>query len=92
MDAKQTAIEIYVIQAVKKRREELNMSQKALSININVDEGFVGHVESPKYKTKYNFNHINEIAKVLKCSVADFMPDPFLETDCVAEYKKYHPR
>lgn len=45
-----------------------------LSFGIGVSRGFVGQVESPKYNTKYNIIHINEIAKFLGCSPRKFLP------------------
>ena len=39
------------------------------------DSGYIGQVESPKYRTKYNLNHINEIAKFLGCSPRKFLPE-----------------
>lgn len=46
-----------------------------LSFGIGVSRGFVGQVESPKHRAKYNLNHLNEIAKFLGCSPRDFMPE-----------------
>ena len=42
---------------------------------IGVSHGYIGQVESPKYRTKYNLNHINEIAKFLGCSPRKFLPE-----------------
>lgn len=92
MEIKHTSIELYVIEQVKKRRIAMNIVPRTLSIKIGLEESFVGLVENPKNRTKYNFNHLNEIAKVLKCSVTDFFPSPYLPEDCIAEYKKIYPR
>lgn len=89
MEKAQTSIELYVIEAVKKRRIAMNIVPRALSIRIGLDESYVGCVENPKLRAKYNLNHLNEIAKVLKCSVADFLPAPYMENDCIQEYKIY---
>lgn len=69
-----TAFDNYVIDAVRKERMAQKISQSMLSYGIGVSRGFVGQVESPKYRTKYNLNHINEIAKFLGCSPRDFIP------------------
>ena len=63
MERKNTSIELYVIEQVKKRRTALNIVPRTLSIRIGLEESFVGLVENPKNGTKYNFNHLNEIAK-----------------------------
>ena len=62
MNEKLTAIELFVIEAVKKRRKIRNMTTRALSESIGLEESFVGLVENPKTRTKYNLNHLNEIA------------------------------
>lgn len=70
-----TKIEQYVIEQVKKRRMEQKISQVALADYINVSKGFIGNVEVPTNDYKYNINHLNEIAKVLHCSIRDFFPE-----------------
>ncbi|MBC8601148.1 helix-turn-helix transcriptional regulator [Parabacteroides acidifaciens] len=74
-----TKIEQYVIDRVKAKRMEQHISQVVLADSINVSKGFVGNVEVPTNDYKYNINHLNEIAKVLKCSIKDFFPDEPLE-------------
>lgn len=58
---------------------ELHISQVALADSINVSKGFIGNVEVPVNDYKYNINHLNEIAKVLNCSIKDFFPETPLE-------------
>ena len=70
-----TKIEKYVIARVKERREELGYTQIALSQKLNMSDSFVGHVETPKRRAKYNINHLNGLAKIFKCSLKDFMPE-----------------
>ena len=73
-----TPIEQYVVDIVKKKRGEKGYSQKELAYLIDKSIGFIGDVENPKYRAKYNLNHINELAKIFKCSPKDFIPDnPF---------------
>jgi hypothetical protein len=38
-------------------------------------DSFVGHVETPNRRAKYNLNHLNALAKLFKCSPKDFMPE-----------------
>lgn len=70
-----TAIELYMIQKVKEKRTELGMSQSVLADCLNLSKGFIGNVENPKCRAKYNLNHLNEIAKIMNCSLYDFFPD-----------------
>ncbi len=51
------------------------ISQRDLAYQLNLSEGFIGNIENPNYRAKYNLNHLNEIAKILECSPKDFLPD-----------------
>ena len=68
-------IEQYVIDTVKRMRTEKGISQRELAYMMDVSIGFIGDVENPKYRAKYNLNHINELAKIFDCSPRDFLPD-----------------
>lgn len=73
-----TKIEKYIIAKVKDKRIEMGYTQIALSQKLNMSDSFVGHVETPKRRAKYNVNHLNALAKIFKCSPRDFMPDKAL--------------
>lgn len=68
-------VEKYVIEKVKELRESHGYTQIALSQKLSMSDSFVGHVETPKRRAKYNLNHINALAKIFKCSPKDFMPE-----------------
>lgn len=70
-----TPMDLYVIDAVRRMRTAQNISQTMLSYGIGVSRGFVGQVESPRHRAKYNLTHLNEIAKFLGCSPRDFLPE-----------------
>lgn len=72
---KKTKIEQAVIDKVKEIRLTKGFSQDDISVFLNTSRGFIGQVESPKYPTKYNLNHLNILAKELKCSIKDFFPE-----------------
>lgn len=67
-------IEQYIIDKVREKRQKLGVSQAELARQLDVSEGFIGNVESPNYRAKYNINHLNAIAKVFKCSPREFWP------------------
>jgi transcriptional regulator with XRE-family HTH domain len=67
-------IDQYVIDKVKEKRIERNLSQADLAYELGMSVGFIGKVESVKYSTHYNLKHLNDLAKVLKCSPQDFLP------------------
>lgn len=68
-------IDLYVANRVKLLRKEIKMSQLTLAHDIGVSHAFIGQVEDPKHKSRYNLIHLNKLAKVLKCSPKDFLPD-----------------
>jgi len=73
-----TDIEAYVIDKVKEKRVEHNLTQSELAVRLNVSNGFIGQAESSNSPTKYNLNHLNQLAIIFNCSVKDFIPDkPF---------------
>ncbi|MBL7739080.1 MAG: helix-turn-helix transcriptional regulator [Chitinophagaceae bacterium] len=67
-------IDIYVIDRVKEKRVEKNLSQADLAYELEVSVGFIGMVESSKYDTHYNLKHLNDLARILKCSPQEFLP------------------
>ena len=69
-----TPIEQFVIEKVRQIRNQKNISQADLAFAIGVSVGFIGKVESLKYNTKYNLNHINNIAKALEISPQELLP------------------
>jgi len=76
--ASHTPIEQHIIDVVRKMRQERKFSQKELAYRLDVSIGFIGDVENPNYRAKYNLNHINELAKIFGCSPKDFLPEkPF---------------
>ena len=71
--------ELYVVAKVKQRRQELDISQAQLAYLMDLSIGFIGKIESPKYPTCWNLDHINKLAEILKCSPKDFMPEKNLK-------------
>ena len=66
-------IDLFVIQKVIEKREVRDMTQEALSIALNYSMSYINKFE--KGKKKFNISHLNEIAKILKCSPKDFLPE-----------------
>jgi transcriptional regulator with XRE-family HTH domain len=77
MELKPHAKEIdkYVIEKVKQLRHKEGMTQIELSQKLEMSDSFVSNVESKKRRDKYNFGHLNALAKVFKCSPKDFLPE-----------------
>ncbi|PWM81671.1 MAG: transcriptional regulator [Clostridium sp.] len=71
-----TEFDLYVIDKVRKRREELEISQETLSYLLGYSSTFISIRESGS--KKYNLNHLNQLAKALKCSPRYFLPEEAL--------------
>ena len=67
-------VDQFVINRVKEKRAEKNISQADLAYELGISVGFIGKIESPKYASHYNVKHLNQIAKILECSPQDFLP------------------
>jgi transcriptional regulator with XRE-family HTH domain len=78
-----TDIEAYVINKVKEKREEHKFSQSELAVRLNVSNGFIGQAESSKSPTKYNLNHLNQLAVIFGCSIKDFIPEEPFKKSCL---------
>jgi len=68
-------IDLYLIDKVKKIRNEHKMSQAALAIQLEVSDAFIGQIENPKNRSKYSVEQLNKLAQIFKCSPKDFLPD-----------------
>ena len=83
MNRKKEKIDLFVIESVKKRRKELNLTQEQLADEVGFSNTFISERESGI--KRYNISHLNKLAIALKCSPKDFLPnEPFKE-----DAKKY---
>jgi transcriptional regulator with XRE-family HTH domain len=71
-------VDLYLINKVKEYRLARKLSQTHIAVQLGVSVGFIGHIESPKFVAKYNTSHLNELAKLFKCSPKDFWPEKAL--------------
>lgn len=76
-------LDLYVIERVKKLREEKNISQDSLSVSMGFSEKFIGSVENPRLAARYNIRHLNLVAKALNCSLHDLLPNKPFDEDLV---------
>lgn len=67
--------ESYIMNRIREERVRRGLSQNDVADILNVSRGFIGQIESPNFSSKYSLDQINEMAKELKCSPKDFMPD-----------------
>lgn len=67
-------IEQHVIDFVKELRNVEELSQEDIGNIIGKSKSFIGNIESPKNRSKYNLNHINILADHFNISPKDFLP------------------
>lgn len=53
----------------------MGYSQAALSYELDVTSGFIAQAENDNYKTRYSLDRLNQLARILKCSIYDFLPE-----------------
>lgn len=70
-----TKFDLQIVDIVRKKRLELGYSQEQLANMLGVSNGFIGKVESNKFSSKYNLNHINKLSNILQCSPRDLLPN-----------------
>ena len=78
----------YIIEAVKIKRKEAGISQAELSTLMDLNDKYIGAVEGKTVETKYNLNHLNKIAEILDCSIADFLHKTYLKNNYIKKSKK----
>ena len=59
-------------------RIKCQLSQQNIADHLKLSVGFISHVEGDKFRAKYNLVHLNELAKLFKCSMKDFFPEKAL--------------
>ena len=67
-------IDLFVINRIKEKRKELNVSQRGMAAILDCTAGFIGQVESENSDTRYSVHQLYLIAKDFECSPADFFP------------------
>jgi transcriptional regulator with XRE-family HTH domain len=78
-----TRLDLYIIEKVKEIREAQGISQADLSVRMGFSEKFVGSIENPTLVEKYNIRHLNLLARALKCTLWDLLPEEPFNDDLV---------
>lgn len=79
-------LDFYIIEKVRELRikSEPRIDQVELAQRLGVSEGYVGSIENPRIKAKYNIRMLGRIAKALNLkSYQELMPDKILSNDIV---------
>jgi transcriptional regulator with XRE-family HTH domain len=75
MSKVKSAFELSIVENVRRIRKKLNRPQSYLAMILEVSDGYIGQIESPKYASMYTLDQLNVIAKDFDCSPKDFMPE-----------------
>lgn len=83
-----TTLDIYIIEKVKQIREEKGFTREQVDIKLGFSPGanYISHIENDTINS-YNLYHLNELAKILDCDIADFFPRPYQEANSLKEYR-----
>ena len=72
---KTSSIDQYVIDYVRKLRDDRNVTQEEIANIIGVKQSYVGSIESSKSRAKYNLYHIDKLADHFGISPRLFLPE-----------------
>lgn len=79
-------LDFYIIEKVRELRikSEPRMDQVELAQRLGVSEGYVGSIENPRIKAKYNIRMLGRIAKAFNLkSYQELLPEKVLANDIV---------
>jgi transcriptional regulator with XRE-family HTH domain len=73
--AAKSTFDLAVIRLVKAYRVAHDLTQDDLAEILDVSRGYIGQIESPSSRSKYNLNQLNRLAYEWKCSPRIFLPE-----------------
>ena len=68
-------IEQYVIDFVRKLRVDKEVTQEDIANILEISRSYIGDIESPNTRAKYNMTHVNNLADYFGMSPKDFFPE-----------------
>jgi transcriptional regulator with XRE-family HTH domain len=68
-------IEQFVIDYVRKFRLEKGLTQEDIANILEVSRSYIGDIESPNTRAKYNMSHVNILADHFNISPRIFLPE-----------------
>lgn len=78
-----TPLDDYIADALIKKIKENKITYTELSLRVNRNVAFISQAlqRTDDNDQKLNIYQLNSIAQALNCSIADFLPDPYLDYD-----------
>jgi transcriptional regulator with XRE-family HTH domain len=86
--AGKSSFDLAVIRLVKAYREANGYTQDDLADFLDVTRGYIGQIESPHTRAKYNLNQLNRLAYEFGCSPRLFLPEKGFEEKVATGRKK----
>ena len=86
--AGKSKFDLAVIRLVTDYREANGYTQDDLAYFLDVTRGYIGQIESPHTRAKYNLNQLNRLAFEMNCSPRTFVPDKSFEEKVTTGRKK----
>ena len=83
-----TLIEQFVIDFVRKLRDEKNVTQEEIANILGVKQTHIANIESLKSRAKYNLKHIDLLADHFGMSPRDFLPKKTLINSVLGKENK----
>jgi transcriptional regulator with XRE-family HTH domain len=68
-------IQQFVIDFVRKLRDDRNITQEEIANVIGVSQAYIANIESSNGRAKYNLKHIDLLADYYGLSPKDFLPE-----------------
>ena len=84
-----TTLDIYITEKVKQIREEKRFTREQVDVKLSFSSrtNYISHIKIGTDKS-YNLYHLNELAKIFNCDIADFFPPP-QEANCLLGISRY---
>ncbi len=70
-----TAIELEIIELIRKKRKSNKLSQAKIAKILNVTPGYIGQIEVKDSPSMYSYNQLNQLAIYFDCSPREFIPE-----------------
>jgi transcriptional regulator with XRE-family HTH domain len=80
-------IEQFVIDFVRKLRIDKGSTQDDIANILELSRSYIGDIESPKTRAKYNMTHINILADHFNLSPKDFFPQKAITHKAIKKEK-----
>lgn len=70
-----TAIELEIIELIRKKRKSNKLSQAKIAKILNVTPGYIGQIEVKESPSMYSYSQLNQLAIYFDCSPREFIPE-----------------